>query len=182
MSLTPSCRGSQPTTLPKAALCVAASSDCPRRLRVIRYTFPMSALRPLSPRSRPNRRRLGTSVSGQQRHSPGATPVVPEEPQYRARTITRPRKAAKRPATRSIADRVQNGTVRLAGAKSHRIGSAISLSGAGRSFQRLVRYIAHKDLVVILFDVICLGHVSFPRLVPRQTSERPSQPLVTHCT
>jgi hypothetical protein len=64
--------------------------------------------------------------------------------------------------------------VRLAGAKNYCIDSAIVLSGVGRGFQRFVRYIAHKDIVVIPIDVVCVGHRVIPRLVPRQTPDRPS--------
>ena len=47
--------------------------------------------------------------------------------------------------------------VRLAGAKNYRIGTAIALSGVGRGLPRLVRYIAHKDIVVIPIDVVCVA-------------------------
>lgn len=64
--------------------------------------------------------------------------------------------------------------VRLAGTKNYRVGPAIALSGVGRGFQRFVRYIAHKDIVVIPIDVVCVGHRVIPHLLPRQTPDRPS--------
>jgi len=62
--------------------------------------------------------------------------------------------------------------VRLAGAKSHRICSAIASSGLGRDFQRLVGYIVDKAFFVVQINVFCLIHRVVPRLVPRK--DRPA--------